>query len=99
MLRGAHTKPPLPTRPISSPTLNVISDDLERLGYAERVPDPADRRAKLVRLTTRGREAVLVAREAIALVEQRWAQRLGAETMIQLRGTLEKLAHAIEDGG
>ena len=29
---------------------------LERLGYVERVPDPSDRRAKLVRATPRGKE-------------------------------------------
>src|SRR5919107_3574729 len=29
-------------------------DELERLGYVERVPDPGDRRAKLIRPTARG---------------------------------------------
>src|SRR3712207_4666682 len=29
-------------------------DDLQRLGYVERVPDPSDGRAKLVRLTEKG---------------------------------------------
>ena len=31
--------------------------DLERLGYAERVADPSDGRAKIIRLTERGRAA------------------------------------------
>ena len=35
---------------------------LERHGYVERVPDPADGRAKLVRATGRGREVYAVAR-------------------------------------
>src|SRR5256885_4959440 len=29
--------------------------DLERMGYVERVPDPEDRRAKIIRLTEPGR--------------------------------------------
>ena len=33
-------------------------DDLETRGYVRRVPDPADARAKLVRLTAHGRRAV-----------------------------------------
>ena len=34
-----------------------LVDDLVELGYVERIPDPADRRAKLICLTERGREA------------------------------------------
>src|ERR687897_318457 len=45
---------------------------LERHGYVERVPDPSDRRAKLVRATERGREVYAIAREAIAEIEQEW---------------------------
>ena len=38
-------------------SVGEIVDDLVERGYAERVPDPADRRAKLICLTERGREA------------------------------------------
>ena len=31
--------------------------ELQKLGYVERVPDPADRRAKIIQLTPHGREA------------------------------------------
>ena len=40
-------------------------DDLEARGYVRRVPDPADARAKLVRLTARGRRAAAECRRAI----------------------------------
>jgi DNA-binding MarR family transcriptional regulator len=50
---------------------------LEAHGYVERVSDPTDRRAKLVRLTRRGRAAIPVARAAIA--EHEWTRRLGRE--------------------
>jgi DNA-binding MarR family transcriptional regulator len=68
-----------------------LVDDLEVSGYVERVPDPTDRRARLIRVTPRGREAV-----AVALVEQRrveaeWAARLGPRRMADLRAALEDL--------
>src|SRR5919205_1472213 len=36
----------------------LLVDDLEERGYVRRVPDPEDARAKLVRLTARGRRYV-----------------------------------------
>src|ERR1041384_7281184 len=42
---------------LTKPTVLAPVDDLERRGYAERVPDPADKRAKLVRLTSTGAAA------------------------------------------
>jgi DNA-binding MarR family transcriptional regulator len=64
---------------------------LERLGYVERVPDPSDRRAKLVRATPRGRQLYLIARDVIAEIEAEWTRRLGKTKMRQLRQLLEEL--------
>src|SRR6188472_1431520 len=64
---------------------------LERHGYVERVPDPADRRAKLVRSTARGREVYAIARDALADIERDWTALLGAAEMRSLRALLEKL--------
>jgi DNA-binding MarR family transcriptional regulator len=64
---------------------------LERHSYVERVPDPADRRAKLVRPTARGREVYAAAREAIADIEREWTALLGAAKMRSLRALLEEL--------
>ena len=64
---------------------------LERHGYVERVPDPADGRAKLVRATARGRDVYAIAREVVAEVEARWTEQLGAARMRQLRALLEAL--------
>jgi DNA-binding MarR family transcriptional regulator len=71
--------------------MQYLVDDLEQLGYAERIPDPDDRRAKLIRLTPRGRECVLIARESMAATEAAWAKRLGAGKMEQLRALLAEL--------
>lgn len=65
--------------------------DLERHGYVERVPDPVDRRAKIIRLTQRGMEAKQVALEFFVEIEGIWAEQLGAERIAALRDTLERI--------
>ena len=70
-------------------------DDLERLGYAERVPDPGDRRAKLVRLTEHGAAAAAAAGGIIAGIEADWAGRLGPRRSQALRGALEELHEVV----
>ena len=68
---------------------------LERHGYVERVPDPTDRRAKLVRATARGREVYAIARAVLADIEREWTERLGPERMRQLRALREELNGAV----
>jgi len=68
---------------------------LERLGYVERVPDPSDRRAKLVRATPRGKELYVIAREVVAEIEADWTRRLGKAKMRQLRRLLEELGEGL----
>jgi DNA-binding MarR family transcriptional regulator len=65
--------------------------DLEGLGYVERVPDPADGRAKIIRLTGRGQEGQQLARSIFAEIEGEWAERVGEERMATLREVLEEL--------
>jgi DNA-binding MarR family transcriptional regulator len=68
---------------------------LEGLGYVERVPDPSDRRAKLVRATPRGNELYAIARDVVAEIEAEWTRRLGRTKMRQLRRLLEELNAAL----
>ncbi len=68
---------------------------LERHGYVERVADPGDRRAKLVRATARGRQLYAIAREFVAEVEEEWTRRLGPAKMRRLRELLEELNAAL----
>src|SRR5688500_10859165 len=70
---------------------------LEAHGYVERVPDPSDRRAKLVRATRRGRATYPLAVAAIAETEAAWTERLGAQKMGRLRTLLEELNAASGD--
>jgi DNA-binding MarR family transcriptional regulator len=65
----------------------------------ERVPDPADGRAKLVRATARGRDVFAVVRGVIGEYERYLDERLGAEEVRRLRGLLEELSDALQAPG
>jgi DNA-binding MarR family transcriptional regulator len=57
----------------------------------ERVPDPTDARARLVRISERGTRAVPLAAEVVAEVEAEWEAHLGKQRMRQLREALTRL--------
>jgi DNA-binding MarR family transcriptional regulator len=76
---------------ITKQSMAELVAHLERHGYVERVADPTDRRAKLVRATARGRELYAIAREFVAELEARWTRRMGARKMRELRTLLEEL--------
>lgn len=75
-------------------SVGEIVDDLVGRGYVQRIPDPDDRRAKLVCLTERGEEAQGYGRRLFAELEQRLGERYGAERIAQLRELLEEIAAA-----
>lgn len=72
-------------------------EQLERMGYVERRPDPRDGRARLVFLTPRGEAVRPVAVAAGSRVEQRWAELLGREELEALRASLLRLLGALAD--
>jgi DNA-binding MarR family transcriptional regulator len=76
---------------ISKQALNYLLGQLERLGYLERRDDPEDQRAKRIVVTTRGRNAILVIRDAVAEVEAGWSKRLGPDNFTQLLTLLRQL--------
>jgi DNA-binding MarR family transcriptional regulator len=77
---------------ITKQTCGEIIDDVEGLGYVERIPDPEDRRAKLIRLTERGRLGQQTAREIFAEIEGEWAERFGEQEIEAMRDLLEQIA-------
>jgi DNA-binding MarR family transcriptional regulator len=77
---------------ITKQSVGEIVSDLERLGYVERIPDPEDRRAKLVRLTARGEEVQDAARTTFAEIEAEWGERVGKKKVAALRAALEELS-------
>ena len=66
--------------------------ELERKGYLERVPDPEDGRAKVIRLTPRGVDATLTGRRLFKEIEDEWAERYGEERVASLRECVEEIA-------
>jgi DNA-binding MarR family transcriptional regulator len=68
---------------------------LERHRYIERVRDPSDGRAKLVRATRKGNQLYAIAREFVAETEAEWTRRLGGQKMRQLKTLLEELNQAL----
>ena len=52
-------------------SVGEVTSDLEQRGYVERVPDPSDGRAKIIRLTERGHEAQALGFGLIDEIEQR----------------------------
>jgi len=80
---------------VTKPTVVYLVNELGRLGYVERIPDPADGRAKLVRLTERGRRAQQAARELVAQIEEDWTRALGRQDFDSLRTLLERLHEAL----
>ncbi len=72
-------------------SVGEVTSDLEQRGYVERVPDPNDGRAKIIRLTERGRAAQTLGVGLIEEIEQEWAERFGAERVAALREALEAI--------
>jgi DNA-binding MarR family transcriptional regulator len=76
---------------VTKQTASLLVAALEREGLVERVPDPDDGRARLIRLSDRGREAAQQAMQVVMRVEQEWVEHLGPELAGQLREALVRL--------
>ena len=76
---------------ITKQSAGFLVDQLERAGYVQRVPDPADGRARLVRIAERGVRSVAATRGIVAQVEAEWTAHLGARRMAELRRILTDL--------
>jgi len=75
----------------SKQAAGFLVDQLERSGYVERGADPADGRARLIRVAPRGARAVEASRGMVAEVEAEWAAHLGTRRIRQLSGILTDL--------
>jgi DNA-binding MarR family transcriptional regulator len=82
---------------ITKQSMTEFVDGLEAAGYLERVADPTDGRARLVRFTRRGWKAAARARERVREVEARWVERVGAARVEALRATLRAIVAGQED--
>ena len=76
---------------ITPQAMGELVDDLERLNYVVRRPDPDDRRAKRIILTKRGRESVVVAQRTIAHIETDLETLVGAEDLALVHRALQRI--------
>lgn len=83
---------------MTPPAMAELVDDLERLGIVERLPDPSDRRAKLIRLTGPGQEAARIADRTIGGMEAELARRVGPNRFEAAARTLDDLIRALDAG-
>lgn len=81
---------------IPKQTALALVNGLEASGYVERVPDPSDGRARLIRLTPRARAGLPFATAEEARIEAAWADRLGPRRLKALREALWDLALSVD---
>jgi DNA-binding MarR family transcriptional regulator len=79
---------------LTKQAVGEAATELERVGYAERLPDPTDRRAKIIKLTPSGVEACLTGRRIFSEIEREWAEEYGEELVAGLREAAERIAAA-----
>jgi DNA-binding MarR family transcriptional regulator len=72
-------------------TIGAILDDLERLGYVVRQPDPEDRRASLIVPTDRGVAFMRASDAVISEIESRHAARIGPGAYAELKHRLRTI--------
>lgn len=80
---------------VTKQAIGPLIDDLEAERVVERVDDPADRRAKLVRWTPKGRRALRHGLGVLAELERELAREVGAKRLESLADTLEALIAAV----
>jgi DNA-binding MarR family transcriptional regulator len=81
---------------VTKQAMMQMVDQLESRGFVRRTSDPADARAKIVRLTARGLRQRAEARRAVAGVESRAKRLLGDRRYESLRSALSDLASPAE---
>lgn len=72
---------------------------LARQGYVERKPDPEDRRARRITLTTRGRECVEIIWTELADIQGAWEGAVGPDGLGDLVAGLREGLRTLRDGG
>jgi MarR family transcriptional regulator, temperature-dependent positive regulator of motility len=75
-----------------------LVDELEAWEMVERVPDPGDGRAKLIRFSKRGHAALLHGLAVLRNLEKELAGAIGRRRMAELRRALVAVLAAIDTG-
>jgi DNA-binding MarR family transcriptional regulator len=81
---------------MAKPSMGYLIENLEQCGYIERIPDPSDKRAQLVRLTPRGWQMSQTGRQIVRQAEARWVELIGQKAVEELRQRLQELVKALD---
>jgi DNA-binding MarR family transcriptional regulator len=76
---------------ISKQAMGQLVDEVERLGYVERISDPTDGRAKIVRFTDAGLELIKDGTDIATAIQREYAKLVGKKKLNLLREILEEL--------
>jgi DNA-binding MarR family transcriptional regulator len=79
---------------MSHQAMGELVGELVTQGYLERVPDPADGRARLLRATVRGERERARAVEALGEIRARWQAELGTRSVDEVLDGLAALIRA-----
>ena len=76
---------------VTRQAVTKLVDELERLDFVRRDPDPDDGRGVIIRYTERGRAVLAIARRRMLALERSYAAQVGADRWAEVRSTLETL--------
>ena len=83
---------------VTKQAIGPVVRELERLGYVRTDPDPADHRAKLVTLTSAGREVIEHAQPLIDRIENSIRASIGVAQYQELQQLLLSLLAEFQEG-
>jgi DNA-binding MarR family transcriptional regulator len=76
---------------VSKEAISMALGILQKGRFAIVDHNPTANRTKLIRLTSKGREAQAAYRQRLAQIEERWRTRFGIDTICGLRASLDRL--------
>ena len=95
-LEGARLTDLADSAGLTKQAMGQLVDELEKLSYVERVSDPTDGRAKMVRFTKSGLQLVRDGRDVVSEVWAQYEDLVGAKRLVRMRDDLDILVSSIE---
>lgn len=80
---------------VTKQAVSLLVQELEDLGYLERSVDPDDRRARIVKLTRKGRKAAADALEVMKRINRVCLEAVGPERLSECERTLRDVERAL----
>ena len=78
-------------------SMGYLVDHLEKQGYLQRVPDPGDQRAQIIRVTQKAKKLDEAVEAVLEEMHDAWARRLGKAKFRQLRDLLGDLVNVLRE--